>query len=53
MLNDNQKLKSFLEQAYGKEIPDSEFKEHKERFIKFVGFLVEIDQKNKKKGQNG
>lgn len=44
----SEKLKAFLEQMYGKQLSDEEIKEYKERFVKFVGLLVEIDQKTKK-----
>lgn len=46
--DDKQKLKTVLEQMYGKQLSDEEIKEYKERFIKFMGILVEIDQKTKK-----
>ena len=45
----NEKLKTFLEEAYGKKLLDDEVSEHKERLVKFFGLLVEIDQRNKKK----
>lgn len=48
--NKSQKIKAFLEQAYGKKLSDEEVKEHKDRAVKFFGLLVEIDMKNKKKG---
>lgn len=46
----SEKLKAFLEQMYGKKLSDEEYKEYKERFVKFMGLLVEIDMRNKKKG---
>lgn len=45
----NSELKNFLEQSYSKQMNDSEVFEYKDRFVKFVSILVEIDQKNKKK----
>ena len=51
MSNQNKRnIRLFLEQAYGKEISDTEAEDYKNRFVKFVSLLVEIDQKNKKKG---
>lgn len=47
----SEKLKDFLEQMYGRELPDEEVNEYKERFVKFVGLLVEIDQRTKKRKQ--
>ena len=37
---------------YGKQLSDDEMKEHKERFVKFVGLLVEIDQRKRKSNEN-
>jgi len=45
----NEKLKKFLEQAYGKELSDAEVKEYKDRLVKFFSLFVEIDMRNKKK----
>jgi len=44
----SQKTKEFLEQMYDRQLSDEEIKEYKERFVKFVGLLVEIDKKTKK-----
>ncbi|KKR17713.1 MAG: hypothetical protein UT87_C0005G0032 [Candidatus Levybacteria bacterium GW2011_GWC1_40_19] len=44
-----QKLKNFLEQMYGKKLSDEEVREYKDRFVKFMGLLVEIDQRTKKR----
>lgn len=49
MFQANSKLKSFLEQMYGKELTDAEVKEYKDRLVKFFGLLVEIDQRTKKR----
>ena len=49
--NQNQTLKLFLEQAYAKELTDTEVDEYKYKFVKFVSILVEIDQKSKKGGK--
>lgn len=45
----SEKLKDFLEQMYGRKLSDEEVKEYRERFVKFMGLLVEIDQRTKKK----
>ena len=45
----SQSIKKFLEQAYGKELSDTEVEEYKDRLIKFFSLLVEIDLRNKKK----
>jgi len=45
----HEKLKNFLEPLYGKELPDAEVKEYKDRLVKFFSLLVEIDMRNKKK----
>lgn len=49
---DKQKLKTFLEQMYGRKLSYEEVLECKERFVKFVGLLIEIDQKTKKTNEN-
>lgn len=41
--------KVFFEQAYGKKLTDEEVSKYKNRLVKFFSFLVEIDQKNKRK----
>ena len=43
-----ERLKAFLEQMYDKKLSEEELKEYRERFVNFVGLLVEIDQKTKK-----
>ncbi|GEM_PF-6760295 len=48
-LSKSEKLKSFLEQMYGKELTDAEVKVYKDRLVKFFSLLVEIDMRNKKK----
>jgi len=34
---------------YGKKLSDEEVREYKDRFVKFMGLLVEIDQRTKKR----
>lgn len=50
-LSKDEKLKTFLEQMYGKVLTDEETEEYKNRIVKFFGLLVEIDTRNKKKGK--
>lgn len=47
-VSENEKLKNFLEQAYGKKLSNEEVKEHTEKITKLFGLFVQIDQKNKK-----
>jgi hypothetical protein len=45
----NQKLKTYFEKAYGKKLSDEEVLEYKDRLVKFLSLLIEIDQRNKRK----
>lgn len=45
----NEKLKAFLEQMYGKKLSDEEVKEYKDRLTKLFGLFVQIDQRTKKR----
>jgi len=42
-------LKTHLEQSYGKPLLDAEYKEYKDRLVKFFSLLMEIDRQQKKK----
>ena len=46
----NQKVKTYFEQAYGRELADEEVVEYKNRLVQFFSLLIEIDQKQKKEG---
>ena len=46
----NGELKTFFEQAYGKQLADEEVSEYKDRLVRFFSLLIEIDQTNKRKG---
>lgn len=46
-----EKLRSFLEQMYGRPISDEELKEYKQRIIDVFSVLIEVDQRNKKKSK--
>lgn len=48
LVSENEKLKNFLEQAYGKKLSDEEVKDSMDRFVKYAALLVQIDQKKKK-----
>lgn len=50
--NQSKNIKSFFEQAYGKDLSDAEVAEHKDRLVKFFSLLIEIDQRNKRLKKN-
>jgi len=45
----NTKLKTYLEQTYGKKLADEKVLEYKDRLAKFFDLLIQIDQRNKRK----
>lgn len=49
--NKPEKLKILLEEIHGKELSNTEIREYKERLIKFILLLLEIDMRNRRKKQ--
>ena len=47
--SNNQRLKTYFEQAYNKKLADKEVLEYKDHLVKFFSLLIEIDQRNKRK----
>jgi len=45
----NQRLKVYFEELYGKELTDAEVLEYKQKLVRFISHLIEIDQQNKKR----
>lgn len=46
----NEKLKAYFEKLYEKELTEAEVLEYKQKLVSFFSILIEIDQKNKRKG---
>jgi len=44
------RTKDFFERAYGNKLADELVMEYKDRLVKFFSLLIEIDQRNKRKG---
>jgi len=52
-MTQTQSIGRFFEQTYDKRLTDEELLEYKDRLIKFFALLIEIDQKNKRKNNEG
>lgn len=44
----NQKVKTYFEQAYGKQLTEAEVLAYKDRLVKFFDLLIQIDQRIKR-----